>query len=175
LHRDDQTYKSIVAWVTDYANVVGNRYASVDELPADNWLPSQLFVKLISAPETWPEGVPVQLFVHRPVEERGTWSDEPVAFTQGTVTRQRSVTGSLFFFTPEETGGPVAADVAAAKLPGGKYLVKAYVDTDGRLADDPALLLGEEDFRGQAVLEKARWREGLRRAERISGNALTLE
>ena len=50
--------------------------------------------------------------------------------------------------------------------------MKAYVDTRGRLADDPALLLGEKDYVGQAELKNARWREGFRQAEKISGKSL---
>ena len=32
MHKDDQSYKAFVAWLEDYAKVVGNRYAAVEEL-----------------------------------------------------------------------------------------------------------------------------------------------
>ena len=50
--------------------------------------------------------------------------------------------------------------------------MKAYVDTKGRLAHDPALLLGEKDYFGQAELKSPRWREGFRQAEKISAKSL---
>ena len=59
MHPDDQSYKSFVTWMQDYANVVENRYASVDELPADNWYASQMVLKVKAAPADWPRGIPV--------------------------------------------------------------------------------------------------------------------
>jgi hypothetical protein len=53
--------------------------------------------------------------------------------------------------------------------------VKTYVDRQGRLADDPGLLLGDAEFAGQVELAKTRWREGFRAAESISGDDLRLE
>ena len=64
MHPNDQSYKAIIAWIGDYAKTVDGKYRNVDELPADNWLPSQLVVRLKNAPEAWPVGSVVQLFVH---------------------------------------------------------------------------------------------------------------
>ena len=64
LHEHDQSYKSIVGWIGDYAKVVEGEYKSVDELPADNWFPSQLVVRMKKVPESWKVGSIVQLFVH---------------------------------------------------------------------------------------------------------------
>ena len=36
MHVDDQSYKAFVAWLEDYARVVGGTYQSVEELPGDN-------------------------------------------------------------------------------------------------------------------------------------------
>lgn len=35
MHMNDQSYKSFVIWIADYSRVVGNRYASVEDLPED--------------------------------------------------------------------------------------------------------------------------------------------
>ena len=37
MHVDDQSYKAFVAWLEDYARIVGGSYQSVEELPRDNW------------------------------------------------------------------------------------------------------------------------------------------
>jgi hypothetical protein len=45
------------------------------------------------------------------------------------------------------------------KLPRGKYLLKVYVDGNGRLADNWKAILGPDDYAGQAVVESS-WPEG---------------
>jgi hypothetical protein len=174
MHPDDQSYKSFIAWIQDYARVVGNGYASVADLPADNWYASKQVLKLTQAPEEWAEGTPVQLVLHSWYEQDAQWSAEPVAFTQGTVTPMHVVNGTLFLLAREDS---VTGDLDAENslLPGGKYLVKVYVDTQHRLAADPARLLGEEDLSGKIVLDKPRWREGFPQAATISGKSLTRE
>lgn len=176
MHPDDQSYKAFVAWLQDYANVTGGRYASVEDLPADNWMGTQLVLQVAGTPDAWPVGIPVQLFVHAWNAQDQRWRAEPVAFTQGTVTPRGMVNGALFILqatAPDDSSNLDADDVAA--LPRGRYLIKAYVDTRGRLADDPTLLLGEQDYAGQAELADARWRAGFRQAEKIAGQALRRE
>ena len=176
MHRDDQSYKAFIAWMQDYANVVGNRYASVEELPADNWYPSKLIVKVMSAPEAWRQGTPVQLFVHAWSPQNGSWESEPIAFTQGTVNPRRVILGALFLLARKSSkDAKKDADQEYASLPRGKYLIKAYVDSKHRLAEDPTLLLGKEDFYGQAEIKRARWREGFRQAETVFGKSLKSE
>jgi hypothetical protein len=170
MHPDDQSYKSIVAWIQDYANVVEGKYVSVDDLPADNWQGTQKVIKLSHAPDDWAVGVPVQLFLHKWNEESQSWNDSPIAFTQGTVTPRRMVNGALFQFLSKDQAAKTAAEDRA--LGGGRYLVKVYVDSKGRLADDPALLLGDDDFAGQVELKQRRWREGFQRAPMVSAEKL---
>ncbi|MDA1055352.1 MAG: hypothetical protein O3C40_33445 [Planctomycetota bacterium] len=168
MHKDDQSYKSFVAWLEDYANVVGNRYAAVDDLPADNWVASNRFLQIAGAPESWPIEIPVQLFVHTWDEKAASWQRDPIAFTQGTVTPRRMVNGSLFVFA-SPANEPADRE---HQLVGGRYLIKAYVDFRHRLEDDPTLLLGEEDFYGQTDLHRTTWRDGFKAAASVPGNKL---
>ncbi len=172
MHKDDQSYKAFVAWIRDYSNVVGNRYASVEDLPADNWFATKLVLRLTSAPEGWKVGTPVQLFVHRWNEETESWDDSAVAFTQGTVTPRRIINGMLFRLGPADPRKAAGLDRENARLPRGRYQVRVCVDQQGRLEKDPALLLGKDDYVGQAVIRSARWREGFRQAETVSASAL---
>lgn len=171
LHRNDQSYKSIMAWMLDYAKVVDGDYKSIEELPADNWYPSQLVVRVKAAPASWPAGVPVQLFVHAWDEAGADWEEEPVAFTQGMLTPRRMVNGALFLL-----GRGDAAQAEAwkqkASLPKGRYLVKAYVDSRGKVAADPATILSAEDYVGEVEIPKARWRPGFKYAEVVTGAAM---
>jgi hypothetical protein len=166
MHKDDQSYKSFVAWLEDYANVVGNRYTAIDELPADNWVASNRVLQIAGAPESWPIGIPVQLFVHTWNDGQASWQHEPIAFTQGTVTPRRMVNGSLFVFASQD------AAEHHDQLAGGRYLIKAYVDFKHRLEDDPTLLLGQEDFYGQTELKRATWRDGFKAAASVPGSKL---
>jgi hypothetical protein len=115
------------------------------------------------------------LFLYAQSETANTWEQEPTAFTQGTVTPQRVVNGPLFLLSPKISEAAKTGERKEAALPEGDYLVKVYVDSKRRLADDPTLLLGEDDFHGQTVLKNSRWREGFRHAKAISGTALKKE
>lgn len=170
LHKHDQSYKSIVTWIEDYANIVHGRYRSVEELPSDNWYPSKLVVRLKDAPEEWQVRDTVQLFLY--AEDGDGWSSEPIGFTQGLVTPRKMVNGSLFLFPQQEwqTDGEEASEkqVPNGKLPRGRYLVKVFHDRDGKLVENPSLMLDPTNFVGQVEIKKARWREGFRFAEVVS-------
>ena len=171
MHRNDQSYKSFIAWLLDYAKVVNGQYTSVAELPNDNWIPSTLVVRVKATPDEWQIGVPVQMFLHAWDDEQANWRDEPIAFTQGTVTPRRMVNGSLFFFGSGDSI-ETATWKAEGKLPRGRYLLKTYVDSQGKMDADPTAILQEEDYFGAAEIPKARWREGFRFAEVVTGKSL---
>jgi hypothetical protein len=171
LHPNDQTYKSFVAWIQDYAKVVDGDYMSVDELPADNWYSSQMVVRVMAAPDSWQVGDLVQLFVHAWNEEQRSWQHEPVAFTQGTVTPRRLVNGALFLLGSGDEQ-QTAAWKREATLPRGRYLVKAYLDSKHKVTKNPAVILTTDDYYGEAEIPKARWREGFKFAEAVSGSEL---
>ena len=169
MHANDQSYKSFVAWIQDYARVVKGEYASVAELPADNWFPSKMILRVKAVPADWEVGSPVQLFVHEWSEVKGEWDDDPVAFTQGTVTPRRFVNGALFLLG---MGHDVSEENATLEK-GKRYLVRTYVDSRGVIADNPAAMLTEADFCGEAEVVKPRWREGFRFAQVVDGGKLS--
>ena len=86
LHKNDHSYKSIVTWIQDYANVVEGRYKAVEELPADNWHPTKFVVRIKGVPDAWQAMDIVQLFVHARNADDTGWVAEPIAFSQGMVT-----------------------------------------------------------------------------------------
>jgi len=164
---DDHSYKAFLAWIRDYARVVGDEYASLADLPPDNWYPTKQVLRLSDA--LWAEGTGVQLFIHAWNDQRAAWEPEATAFTQGIVTPRRMINGTLFLIAA--SGKRAEWDSAGAALAPGKYLIKAYVDSQHRLADDPTLLLGGGDFYGQAEIQ-ARWREGFPQAEMLPAERL---
>lgn len=172
MHRDDPSYKSFVAWIQDYSKVVHGKYKRAEELPADNWFATRRIVRVLQTPSAWKPGTPVQLFVHGWNSETSDWSKQPVAFTQGTVTPRHMVNGALFLLAPDDRAATRGWDRENAALPRGRYLVKAYIDSDDKLSRDPTAMLSEADFYGQAEIRSARWREGFRQAESVDGGSL---
>lgn len=169
MHVDDPSYKAFISWIEDYAKVVGDEYDSVDELPADNWYASKHVVIVRGVPQNWSKRNRVQLFVHEWDEQGGSWRAEPIAFTQNTVTPRGLVVGTLFLLTPLASESANDWDPENATLAPGKYLIKAFVDSKRRLAEDPTLLLGGDDLYGQAEIQ-ADWGKGFRNAEKIPGD-----
>ncbi|MEE3368404.1 MAG: hypothetical protein VX346_03570 [Planctomycetota bacterium] len=165
---DDFSYKSFVSWIQDYASVTGNKYTRVNELPLDNWYPTQQVLRVRPVPKTWEQQTRVQLVVYAWNPARKQWSTHPIAFTQNSVTPRGIVGGPLFAFATKGAKTVDWTDTHAVLRPG-KYLVKAYVDSSKQLAQDPIAMLGAADLAGQAEI-KARWRVGLRKAERIKGD-----
>jgi hypothetical protein len=166
---DDQTYKSFLAWLEDYARVVRDEYSSAGDLPADNWYPTNQVLRLSDAPN-WPALTGVQLFVYAWNSDKATWVEKPIAFSQGPVTPRHMVNGTLFLLGAENKKTTTGSSEEAALAPG-KYLIKVYVDLQHRLADEPLAMLGEADFYGQAEIE-AQWREGFQQAELLSASRL---
>ena len=166
---DDQSYKSFLTWIQDYSRVVGDQYASLEDLPPDNWYPTKQVLRLSDAPENWPAMTGVQFFIHAWNRDQASWEAQPSAFTQALVTPRHMVNGTLFLLAPKDKAKPL--DPLNATLPPGKYLVKTYVDLQHRLAGDPTLLLGDGDFVGQAEIQ-AQWREGFQQAETLSATRL---
>lgn len=171
LHPNDQGYKALVSWIQDYGRVVAGKYKTVAELPTDNWYPSQLVVRVKGAPDAWQVGGTVQLFIHEWSQQDKDWRDEPVAFTQGTVTPRRMVNGALFLLAGENDPR-VAEWSEEPKLPKGRYLVKSYYDSNGKVEDDPTAILSTDDFFGQTEIRKPRWRKGFKHAELVPGKSL---
>ena len=167
MHVDDQSYKAFVAWLEDYARVVGGTYQSVEELPRDNWYPSKHMVIIEDAPKEWPDQVRVQLFVHAWDESRSTWEQEPIAFTQNSLTPKRRVAGALFLLRPQ--GAERAWHQEEETLPDGRYLLKVYVDSKQRLKNQPAAMLSESDFYGQTTV-LGPWTKTFKDARKVAGD-----
>ena len=171
LHANDHTYKAFVTWIADYARVVDGQYQSIDDLPADNWFPSKLALRIKPAPPSWEAGAVVQMFVHEWDEVNASWNEDPVAFTQGTVTPRHIVNGLLFLLGSNDAKRSAEWKENPSLQPG-RYLVKTYYDKHGRIESDAATILTNEDFAGELEIAKARWREGFRYAEVVNGKKL---
>lgn len=170
MHPNDLSYKAFVAWIQDYARVVEGDYESASDLPADDWYPTQQILRVRNAPAEWPALGVLQFRVFRRDEQTGDWEANPIAFTQGLVTPRRMVNGPLFLLAEHHPGQRDVWSQQGAKLTPGKYLLKAYLDSQNRLEDDPTIFLSDEDYVGRVEVEAA-WREGFPQAEMVEGES----
>ena len=170
MHVDDQSYKSILSWIEDCAKTIEDRYELASELPPDNWHPTKHVLRVKETPDSWPVGTVVQLFVHRWDPQANSWLDDPIAFTQGTVTPRRFVNGTLFLLDPE-SANETSEENEDYRIGPGKYQIKAYADTSDRIHSQPTLLLGEEDLQGRTEVD-AKWGIGFKEAVVVEGSKI---
>lgn len=172
MHVNDQSYKSFIAWIEDYAKIKSGEYKSEDQLPSDNWFATKRVLRLKDAPKDWPVGTTVQLMVHRWNEDANSWQENPMAFTQGTVTPRKLVNGALFLLAPTDLEKRLAWFKNRSKFAQGKYLVKVYADLDSRIAKNPTLMLDQKAWVGSIEIPAAKWQPGFPKAESVSGSQL---
>ncbi len=170
MHVDDVSYKAMIAWIQDLADIEHGRYESADDLPLDNWYPSKHVIRIKDVPSSWPLLGRVQLLVHAH-DDAGPLK-APLAFTQGLITPRRFVNGSLMVLRSPEHDDDIKWDANGVKLRPGKYTVKVYLDDHQRIEADPKAMLGDEEFRGQLTFT-ADWGEGFQAAEIVSAEALS--
>ncbi|MGB0598269.1 MAG: hypothetical protein ACPGLY_16405 [Rubripirellula sp.] len=156
MHPHDQSYKAFVAWLQDYSAIMEGRYQDITDLPSDDWIPTKRVLRIRDIPEDWGQHV-VQLFVYQKLAN-GQWSEQPIAFTQNTITPRRMVNGALIAL--RSAGGE-------KKLVPGPFLVKVFVDRHNGLHQNPAAMLDEESLIGQAEID-AQWEVGFPNAETVS-------
>ncbi len=172
MHGDDHSYKMFISWIQDYANVTEGNYKTVDDLPADNWFPTQRVLRMRNVPDSWKAGDPVQLFVFAKDSKTGKWNTKPAGFTQGTITPRKIVNGPVILFAPDDEKKFKAWRATRNKLPRGEYLVKVYLDNKGIIEKDKTAILDASCYQGEIEIENALWRAGFPKATWISGNDL---
>lgn len=170
MHVDDVSYKAVMRWIQDLADIEHGRYESAGDFPMDNWYPSKHVIRVKEVPVTWPKLGRVQLFVHAHDEDGP--QEQPIAFTQSLVTPRRMVNGSLMVLRSSDRELGVTWDPNGVTLAPGTYTVKVYLDEKGKIESSPGAMLDREDFRGQVTFT-AKWGEGFKNAETVSGAGLS--
>ncbi|MFN3193971.1 MAG: hypothetical protein ACE361_25905 [Aureliella sp.] len=162
MHQGDQSYKAWLLWLEDYASSISEGFPSDEEIPEDNWYPTQHVVRIKGLPDSWPKLAKVQIFVHRWDDESSRWSDTPIAFTQSLVTPRKIVNGSLFALaTPDQRD---RLDSTDTKLEPGKVQLRLFLDRDEQLVESPALLLNDGEPDATCAIE-AKFGAGFKNAD----------
>jgi hypothetical protein len=92
-------------------------------------------------------------------EKSRSWEAMPIATTDRKVWGQGKLFQHTLNLLADKDSDRAKAFARKAELPRGRYLVKVYVDADGRLVKDWTAALGDADYVGQAEV-MSDWREG---------------
>ncbi len=169
----DEGYKSIRAFLDDYARIVKDQYPDAASLPKDGAEPARfgtdVWLKLTDTPDAWGDKL-LQVRVFAWDAGKKTWEAEPIATSDRAVWGKGKLWQHNLTLLAARGSDRAAAWTKAAKpsLPRGKYLVKVHVDQDGRLAKDWQAVLGDEDYAGQVEIESA-WPEGYGQMTPVDG------
>jgi hypothetical protein len=159
----DQGYKAFRGWIEEYAKTVTDGYAAAADLPKTAGRPerfgTEAWLKLDKTPPEWGDKLlAVELYAWD--EAKKAWETDPIAISD------RGVWGggklwqhTLTLLAAKDSERAKAWKRGKPALPAGRYLVKVYVDREGRLAKDWTATLGEGDFVGQAEVA-SRWPTG---------------
>ena len=158
----DDAYKGFRSWIEDVAAIRGDKYAAAKDLPAADVGPekfgTELWLKLTNCPPEWADKfLLVRVFAWDAKARK--WEEAPIAVSDRVVFGKGKLWQHTLTLLAEKDTARAKAWRSKAALPDGKYLVKAYVDTDGKLAKDWKAALGEADYAGQVEFQ-AKWKEG---------------
>lgn len=162
--KGDLGYRDFRAWIEDYAKVVRDEYAKVSDLPKSDpkqlrQYSSELWFKLANPPQAWDEKL-LQVTIYRWDDRAKKWEDAPIAISDRQASfKFKTWQHTLTLLTTPGSDRTKEWQRGNARLPNGRYLVKAHVDLTGRTLTDWQAMMRDEDFVGQAEFE-ASWRPG---------------
>jgi hypothetical protein len=159
----DQGYKAFRAWIEDYAKIIGDGYARPSDLPkpaSDSKLfGSEIWFKLTGTPDRWGDKL-LQVNLYAWNAKSGTWEARPIASSDRQVAaKARLWQHNLTLAAPSDSDLAKRWQREKPSLPPGKYLVRVFVDVEGRVSKDWQATLGDKDFVGEAEVT-SRWPEG---------------
>ena len=154
----DRSYKQFRRFIDDYASVVNGEYSATDDLPEENdevSLVTDIWFKLTDVPAKYDQML-LQADLYRWTGDG--WSKHRVASSDRLVFGKGKLwQHSLSLTAPR--GSQWTEEMKSKRLPGGRYLVKLYIDETGKLQKDFRAELGEDEFVGQVEVE-SKWPVG---------------
>ncbi len=154
----DRSYKQFRRFIDDYTAIVHDKYAKSEPLPEPSdevSVVTDIWFKI--------EGVPAKfdkmlLQVDLYQQTASGWSEHRVATSDRPVFGGGNLWQHSLSLTAQR-GTDWEKQIAAGKLPSGKYLAKLYIDQTGKLQKDFTAELNEPDFVGEVEME-SQWPAG---------------
>jgi hypothetical protein len=157
----DQGYKAMRAWIDDVIAIKKGQYARAADLPAKEKFIShgtEIWFKIQNTPEAWADKL-LQVNIHAWDEATKSWEADPIATSDRVVFGKGKLWQHTLTLLAEPSSKRSRMWDRKASLPAGRYLVKVYVDTAGKVKKDWKAKLGDAEFAGQAEVQ-ARWADG---------------
>ena len=157
----DQGYKMMRAWIDDVIAIKKGSYAKAADLPAKPKFVShgtEIWFKLEKTPESWADKL-LQVNLYAWDEAAKKWETDPIATSDRVVFGKGKVWQHTLTLLAEPSSKRSRMWDKRAYLPAGKYLVKVYVDAEGKVKRDWKATLGDAEFAGQIEVQ-GRWLEG---------------
>jgi len=161
----DTSYKMFRTWLEDYAASVKGKYHNAKDLPTP---PTQALVNMNSVltindgPNSWANKL-LRADVYAWDSDRNAWARQPMATGERLVyagNNGHTNSTNLIMFLIVPLGKEQEAVQRIAKLQPGRYLLKYYCDTAGKLSRDYTISTDAPDFyQGQQEI-KATWNGG---------------
>ncbi len=159
----DEAYKGFRNWIEDVAAIRSDKYAAAKDLPAIDAGPQKfgtdLWLKLTDCPPAWGDKF-LQVGVYAWDAKLKKWDEAPIAVSDRVVFGKGKLwQHSLTLLAQKDSPRAKLWLAGKPSLPDGKYLLKAHVDAEGKLAKDWKAVLGEADYAGRVEFQ-AKWKEG---------------
>jgi len=159
----DDAYKGFRSWIEDVAAIRGDKYAAAKDLPENDSGPEKfgtdLWLKLTDCPPAWDDKF-LRVSLYAWDAKLNKWDEAPIAVSDRVVFGKGKLwQHSLTLLAENDSARAKLWRIGKPSLPDGKYLVKAHVDAEGKLAKDWKAVLGETEYAGQVEFQ-AKWKEG---------------
>lgn len=158
----DRTYKQFMAFLTDYGASVQGKYQKPEDLPkprTDVSRVSDIWLKIEGVPETFDKKL-LRVDVFR--KQGDGWSDKPWATGDRAVFGKGKLWQQHLTVIAEKDSKRAKEIEESPGLPPGAYLIRIYVDREGKLKKDPTADLGATDLI-KKIEVSSRWPEGYNR------------
>ena len=154
-----RTDKNFRRFLVDYAAIVNGEYATAEDLPtAPNMVGvvTNQNLRIIDLPETLHRKL-LRVDIYRQVGNG--WSEKPWATAENPIVGPRKMWQSMIFAVAPRGSQRAGQLKPKQPLPGGRYLVRIYVDRHDKTKEDRDYEMGKAEFYGQVEIH-GEWKPG---------------
>ncbi len=154
-----RTDKNFRRFLKDYAAIMNGEYKDAKQLPKESNETAALtgqHLRIVDIPERFHRKL-LRADLYRWSGEK--WSKERWATAENPIAGKRRMWQSMVFAVASRDSQRAKSLHNKMNLPGGKYLLKIYIDREGKMEKDRDYELTEKDLYGQVVFQGP-WKAG---------------